>query len=206
MKLARIFLVVALAGTVIIHLFPRTWELDMIAALQQNRTDFSDSFFQLISNSAIKSSITVGIPLILILFSFLRPNKLLRARALLILLSLAVGGLFSYGLKKVVREPRPYEVDTRICQLGEGGGYGFPSGHTIEVVAFGTALAVFWPEAIIIIPAILLIVMMMFSRIYLGVHDPGDIVGGMFLGILSFLLVMKARDFLFPNKAKIPSP
>jgi membrane-associated phospholipid phosphatase len=41
----------------------------------------------------------------------------------------------------------------------------------------------------------------MFSRIYLGVHDPGDIMAGMFLGILSCLTVFKIRDSLNRRKA-----
>ena len=200
MRLIRILLFVSLLCTIVIYLFPRTWELDLIARLQGSQTCLSIIFFQFISDS--KSFITVGIPVVLIIVSFARPNKLLREKAFLVLFTLAVGGTLSVAVKKVVREPRPYEVDSRITQLSGGGGYGFPSGHTLEAVAAATSFSILWPELSIITTSICWVLLTMASRIYLGVHDLGDVMGGMFLGILSFLIVMKIRDYVLRSRTK----
>jgi membrane-associated phospholipid phosphatase len=200
MRFIKILLFISLLGTLVIYLFPRTWELDQIARLQENRTVLSVRFFQFISDS--KSFITVGIPVLLIIISFVRPNKLLREKAFLVLFSLAVAGILSVAVKKIVREPRPYEVDSRITQLSGGGGYGFPSGHALEAVAAATAFSILWPELYIIVASVCWVLLTMISRIYLGVHDTGDVIGGMFLGILSFLIVMKIRDYVLHLRTK----
>ena len=200
MKLIKILLLVSLISTIVIYLFPRTWELDLIAHLQENRTGTTVGFFQFISDAKVKSAVSVGIPVLLILFSFIKSKRILREKAILVLFSLAVAGIFSYGIKKMVREPRPYEVDSRITQLGEGGGYGFPSGHVLEATAAATAFSILWPEWSIIIASISWVLLTMMSRIYLGVHDPGDVMGGLFLGMLSFLMVKKIREYVIRPK------
>ena len=63
--------------------------------------------------------------------------------------------------------------------------YAFPSGHTSA--SFATATAIFfsvdskkWSIA-----AFILAVLISFSRIYVGVHYPTDVLGGIFTGVLS---------------------
>ena len=206
MKLIRILFALACLITVVIYLFPRTWELNMIAGLQQSSSPQIVSFFKVISLSVFKTTISVGIPCILLYFSHARRMPSLRQKALVILLTLAVGGLFSYGIKKLVREARPYEVDNRISQWGEGGGYGFPSGHVLEAVAASTALIYFWTEWYVILPALLWILLMMCSRILLGVHDPGDVMGGASLGMLSFIIVQTIHTAYFQKKRSEDAP
>jgi len=199
MRFARILLIVSLIATAAIYMFPRTWELDLIAHLQATSTVFSIHFFQFITDFV--DVISVGIPVLLLIISFLRQNKSLREKALLILFSVALAGALSNTLKRVVKEPRPYEVDARIAQRSGGGGYGFPSGHAADAVAAATAFTLLWPEWSIIAAFYCWALIILFSRIYLGVHDPGDIMAGMFLGILSCLTVFKIRDSLNRREA-----
>jgi len=199
MRFARILLIVSLIATAAIYMFPRTWELDLIAHLQATSTVFSIHFFQFITDFV--DVISVGIPVLLLIISFLRQNKSLREKALLILFSVALAGALSNMLKRVVKEPRPYEVDARIAQRSGGGGYGFPSGHAADAVAAATAFTLLWPEWSIIAAFYCWALIILFSRIYLGVHDPGDIMAGMFLGILSCLTVFKIRDSLNRREA-----
>jgi len=146
MKLIRVLLVVSLLATVIIYSFSRTWELDLIASMQASGSPAITSTLQFISNSI--SYISIGIPLILLTVGFVKADKVLRKKSLLVLISIGLAGTLSYGLKKLVREPRPYEVDGRIAQWSGGGGYGFPSGHTVEAVATATALSLLWATLI----------------------------------------------------------
>jgi undecaprenyl-diphosphatase len=199
MRFVRILLFFSLIATVVIYLFPRTWELDLIANLQAASTRLSVHFFQFITDYV--DVISVGIPVVLLLIGLARQNKSLREKALLILFSVALAGVLSNSIKRVVREPRPYEVDTRIAQWSGGGGYGFPSGHTADAVAAATAFSLLWPELTVIIAVCSWAGIIMFSRIYLGVHDPGDVMAGMFLGILSSLVVIKIRDSLNQRRA-----
>ena len=198
MKVIKFLLFFSLLCTIIIYLFPRTWELDLIAGLQENKTCFTIYFFQFISDS--KSFITVGLPVALLTIGIIKHDPSLREKAFLVLFSLALAGILSTGVKRIVREPRPYEVDSRITQLSVGGGYGFPSGHTLEAVAAATTVSVLWPELWIIATSVVWVVLIGMSRIYLGVHDPGDAVGGLFLGLLSTFLVIKLRDYVLRSR------
>jgi len=200
MRLSRILLLFSLIATAVIYVFPRTWELDLIANLQEASTGLSIHFFQFITDYV--DVISVGIPVVVLIIGLARQNKSLREKALLILFSVALAGALSNSLKRAVREPRPYEVDTRIAQWSGGGGYGFPSGHAADAVAAATAFSLMWPELAIIVAVCSWAGIIMFSRIYLGVHDPGDVMAGMFLGILSPLVVIKIRDSLNQRRAK----
>lgn len=71
--------------------------------------------------------------------------------------------------------------------------YSFPSGHTITAVAlYGYLAILLWPEGYRLLALLVgsLIPIVGFSRIYLGVHYPSDILGAMALGTLWVLLVV----------------
>jgi len=74
----------------------------------------------------------------------------------------------------------------------------FPSGHTATAVAI--ALAFFWARRDIGYPAFAVAAAVALGRIMAGVHYPSDILGGIFVGLLSFALVrhihyqLKRRD------------
>jgi len=88
------------------------------------------------------------------------------------------------GLKDLFAHPRPFELDPSV-QRNEIGGYGLPSGHSqLAVVVWGTiaaALRKCWAWVV----AILLILLIGLSRIYLGVHFPTDVLAGWTVGALS---------------------
>jgi hypothetical protein len=87
------------------------------------------------------------------------------------------------GLKDLFAHPRPFELDPTV-KLHEAEGYGLPSGHSqTAVVVWGTVAAGFRRTWLWIV-AILLMVLIGFSRIYLGVHFPTDVLGGWAVGAI----------------------
>ncbi|MBQ8707319.1 MAG: phosphatase PAP2 family protein [Succinivibrionaceae bacterium] len=110
-------------------------------------------------------------------------------------------GVSSVGqaLKLLFRIPRPWlldpEMESRVVPsaresnlLGEGAdGWSFPSGHTlISVGTYGGMAAWFQSRALRII-GIVLAVLIPFSRLYLGVHTPLDILCGALLALAAVL-------------------
>ena len=95
-------------------------------------------------------------------------------------------------LKPLVHRPRPYDF-----QLAEFGkeiqllisaqhDFSFPSGHTIASFEASTVLLIH--DKRMGIPAVILAVLVTFSRLYLYVHYPTDVIFSMFAGILLGLL------------------
>ena len=115
-------------------------------------------------------------------------------------LSLLVGLLVcNVVLKPLVGRIRPYDYQWQhfqkeITLLVEGlHDYSFPSGHTIASFEAATALLIGSKK--LGIPAMLLAVLIAFSRLYLYVHYPTDVLASIVLGIgiaiLSTFLVKK---------------
>jgi len=102
--------------------------------------------------------------------------------------------LFSVYLNAVTKvlanQPRPFNYDPRVKQLGHAGGGGLPSGHTQNAVVIWGYLAVRSKKTIWWIVAGFLMIGIPLSRIYLGVHFPTDLVGGYFLGALILILFL----------------
>jgi hypothetical protein len=98
---------------------------------------------------------------------------------------LLISGCLNQAAKDFFRQPRPYDLDSRVA-LGRETSYGFPSGHAQNSLLFWGFLA---KNHIKIWFAVVLITLAIgFSRLYLGLHFPTDLAGGWLLAIL--LLIM----------------
>lgn len=87
------------------------------------------------------------------------------------------------GLKPAVARIRPYElrpIDFEML-VPKATDYSFPSGHTIAAVESATVLMI--RDKRFGIPAAVLAVLIAFSRIYLYIHYPSDVVTSLFLGV-----------------------
>jgi len=82
--------------------------------------------------------------------------------------------------------------------MGKGGKYGFVSSHAANIFAAAVVLSYFYPSKNNLFFSIAS--MVAFSRIYIGVHYPGDIIFGAMLGyglawaVLSLWVIIKMRE------------
>ena len=115
-----------------------------------------------------------------------------RQRVFLLLwtwLGAIVGGLLiEYVLKATVHRSRPQYAAVYL----HGHSYSFPSGHTMESTICYLLLAfLIWSHPstkiavgrAVVIAALALVVAIGFSRLYLGVHYPSDVLGGLLAGL-----------------------
>jgi undecaprenyl-diphosphatase len=99
---------------------------------------------------------------------------------------LAADGLASI-VKVAVGEKRPNEPDPLITIPHSNS---FPSGHTATAFAGATALSFFYPRGS---PAFfVLAAAIAYSRLYVGVHFPLDVAGGIVIGVATALLLLGA--------------
>ncbi|MEG2119545.1 MAG: phosphatase PAP2 family protein, partial [Pseudoflavonifractor sp.] len=109
-----------------------------------------------------------------------------RKAGILALAALALGGLCTnVVLKHLVGRERPWLSVAGLTHLIiENDPLSFPSGHTCAAFAAACIWAKALPKRWMGVAAILAAVMMGFSRLYLGVHFPSDVLAGMLVGIL----------------------
>jgi len=94
---------------------------------------------------------------------------------------------------------RPFEV-MHVNQLIPESGYSFPSGHV--AFYFALSMAVYLYNKKLGIAFFVVSVLMGFARIFVGVHWPADILGGILVGVITALLVnFAARKLLEKTKA-----
>lgn len=97
-------------------------------------------------------------------------------------------------IKNVFKAPRPLNIDSiRHLSLETATGYSFPSGHTQNISSFFASIIKKYKKIGLYIVGIIFVFLVGVSRIYLGVHWPKDIIGGIFLGVLCVFL----SDYIF---------
>jgi len=92
-------------------------------------------------------------------------------------------------LKPLVARPRPCHVCTEIrllisCPMD----YSFPSGHTMS--SFAAAMIIIHANQTLGIIAFALAIFISFSRLYLFVHYPSDVMAGMIFGITTACVML----------------
>jgi undecaprenyl-diphosphatase len=104
-------------------------------------------------------------------------------------------------LKVTVCAYRPWIRDARIVPYGDSittaTGYSFPSGHTMNAASVYGGAAVRKDIPVVLRVVLGLIVLLVaFSRIYLGVHTPQDVLVGAVVGPLVMFLTVKLMQWL----------
>ena len=92
-------------------------------------------------------------------------------------------------IKEILERPRPNVLfDDIVVRFEQTASYGFPSAHTALAVAVALGLLPF-VQAKYHTVIWFWVVMIALSRIYLGVHTPFDVIGGVLVGLIASLCI-----------------
>lgn len=123
-------------------------------------------------------------------------------KSLFLLLNVIVSTIFNVVIKNIMMVPRP-----NILRLTEETGYSFPSGHSMASVAFyGFVIYLILSSEMnkylkIVLSTLLVILILVigFSRIYLGVHNVSDVIAGHAIStglLLADIMILKKRGLV----------
>lgn len=158
-------------------------ELEILHIIQGWHQDWLSDimiFFSTIGNGGM-----CWIAVCIVLLLLPRTRKCGIAMAISMLLTMILGNEI---IKKVVARPRPCAVDRSVTLLIPfPGQYSFPSRHTSNSFSAAVSILLFYRKQGII--ALIVAGIIAFSRMYLFVHYPTDILGGILLGTLNAMLV-----------------
>ena len=125
-----------------------------------------------------KGYIWIAFAIVMLLFKRTRRAGAVCAAALL--LSLLVTNI---TLKNIIQRIRPYEVINSLKILVDAEhSFSFPSGHSSSSLAAGWAMFRTLPKKWGV-PALALGIVIALSRMYVGVHYPTDVLGGVIIGV-----------------------
>ena len=162
------------------------FEGSMLLWIQNNlRSDFLDPIMKAITMLGDKGLIWILITLVLLIMR--RTRKLGLMCAVSMMIGLIVTNL---AIKNLVARIRPYEMIQGLnCIVPLADDWSFPSGHTTNSLACAWVLFKKTPRKFGV-PALILAILIAFSRLYVGIHYPTDVLGGALIGIASACLAM----------------
>lgn len=161
------------------------------------RQDWMDGFWKFITMLGNSGWFWLVLSILLII------PKRTRRIGITALIALAVGALITnVVLKNVIARARPYEVIDGLKRIiGPQSDYSFPSGHTCASFAAACVYFRMMPKKYGI-PFVILAGLIAFSRLYVGVHFPTDVIGGLLIGVFSSWAAVRMMDAGFGRKAE----
>lgn len=149
--------------------------MELLYLLEKIRNPVFDFFFSLITHIGEETFF-----LVIAIFFFWCINK---REGLYILITGLMGTVINQFLKLLCKVPRPWVKKPGFTIVesarAEATGYSFPSGHTQNAAGTFGVIAVSRRTPWIRISAVVIIVLVAFSRMYLGVHTPWDVLASM---------------------------
>lgn len=172
-------------------------EIKILDFIQNMRTPIGDSIMCFITDLGNAGMIWIVLTVILLLIQKTRKSGFIMVAAL-ILDAILCNGI----LKNAFARVRPCDVNPAVDLLiPRPEDYSFPSGHTAASFAAVSALF-FAGEKKLWKPALLLAVLIAFSRLYLYVHYPTDVLGGIAVGVICGYAGMRLVKQLFKLRKK----
>ncbi len=184
-----------------------TFDQDLLLRLNGSDSVFWDGFMWIATSTAIWAP-----AILVLLYIIFKNNKPAKALLILVMMGLVIflADRIASGIcKPYFARPRPthdpiimYLID--IVNGYRGGAYGFLSSHAANTFSISIFMSLLVKKRSFTLVMFGWAVLHTFTRIYLGVHYPGDItfgaLDGLIIGVLVFLLYNYLQKRLFTDQ------
>jgi len=170
------------------------WEFSILYAIQEIHIPWLDAVMTFITKLGDAGILWIACG---VLFLFFKNYRKVGWQVLLSMLcTFIVGNLI---LKNLFARTRPCDIDTAIALLiPHPSEFSFPSGHSMNGMT--AAFSMFLYNKKIGIPALILAILIGFSRLYHFVHFPTDVLAGFAIGICMALFVKFILNKIYAKK------
>ena len=160
-----------------------------------------DKAWRMLTNSA--NYIDAAVPIGIFIVGLAEHDSELKSKAYTIAASNVVNLGATLALKLAFNRQRPaVAYPAIIYDKVEESGPSFPSGHTSAAFATATSLSLVFPKWYVIAPSFVYAGAVGYSRLYLGVHYPSDVLAGALLGSASAFVTYKTQHWITKRWSK----
>ena len=199
MKDKTIFIIIA--SLLVTNLYSQNWDINLLKKINGSYTDQGGTTMKFVTESI--TPVAIGAPLTLFCISLIKKDKKLAYDGLTLVSAEAINSILTTSMKFGIKRERPFSAyPNDITKHTSGGSYSFPSGHTSLAFTVATSLSLTYPKWYVITPAFLWASSVGYSRMYLGVHYPTDVLMGATIGTLSSVLTHYGRKYLIEKRKK----
>ncbi|BAQ61583.1 membrane-associated phospholipid phosphatase [Geminocystis sp. NIES-3708] len=174
-----------------------SWDILILSHIHKSSQPFLDNFASVLTNFGGFRLILLLITPIILLLLFLRKKGSLTY----LTISIFSSAIVNFIIKIIFHRPRPHLWESGYPFPSD---FSFPSGHAMASMTLAlTILVIFWDSfknPLILILAGIYVISIAWTRLYLGVHFPSDILGGWLLAIAWTTLVTFLFNFPENNK------
>lgn len=175
--------IIALFLLSIVFLYPinaQNIDYQVLKDLGKLHSPSDNKFQEFVSDAA--APLSIGTPILLYGIGLIKKDANLKDIGIQTGVAFAATVGSTYALKYLIKRPRPYITYPDLKNLTTEGSYSFPSGHTSSTFSIATSLSLNFPKWYVIVPAYTWAAATGYSRMYLNVHYPSDVLAGAILG------------------------
>lgn len=164
--------------------FAQNGDINLLKAINPDQSTAMVPVFRTVSETT--TPLSFGVPIGIIATGLIKKDKILTQKGLEIGAGVVLNTAITQTMKIVIKRERPYVTYSgSVYKYMDVSTHSFPSGHTSSIFALATGMAYTFPKWYVIVPAYSIAGITAYSRMYLGVHYPSDVLSGAAIGIAS---------------------
>jgi membrane-associated phospholipid phosphatase len=189
-----------LLGQICLPLISQNLDIKILRSIDAGRPLSLQPTFLFVSNTVYPVSIAT--PIAFIIAGRISGNQTMLEDGLASSGSIIINESVTTIFKYAVNRQRPYNTYPDIIPQSYDTDPSFPSGHTSAAFCTATSLSLMCPKWYVIVPSYAWATSVGYSRLFLGMHYPSDVLAGAVIGAGSAFIGFKIRQWIDKKYAK----